>query len=196
MLTSGKTLYAGLMIIFLVTMATDKDIVKCVKALKKVGCPSGTSKKKCHTEMTAVCKAHLEYKKHGVNVLDFPDMTPDLNTKVAIFVPDSSNVDQRISKEAHKGRAAEVEKKMRDLFGGTTTVKATGSWASASCNRGVCIDNILIVESYMPKDIWAKHNREMKSYLLKKKKLWGQQSVTVEFEIMGENSLQEGMHFI
>lgn len=177
-------------------MSNNKDVARCVKSLKKVGCPSGVSKKKCHAEMTAVCQAHLEYKKHGVNVLDFPKMKADLNTKIAVYVPDTKGVSQRISKEDHKRRAAEVEQKMRDLFGGTTTIRGLGTWASASCPRNVCVDNILLVESFMPEAVWNKHHGEMKKYLNSMKKEWGQHSLTIEFEIKGKNSLQEGMHFI
>jgi len=177
-------------------MANARAVQRCVKALKKVGCPSGVSQKKCLAEMTAVCEAHLAYKKHGVNVLDFPDMKAEMNTKLAVYVPSTKNISQQVSPAEHKKRAAEVEKKLLSLFGGTTTVRAVGKWASASCSRGVCKDNIFLVESFMREEDWKDHNREMKRYLQGKKKEWGQESLTIEYEVKGKNSLQEGLHFI
>lgn len=177
-------------------MPNARAVQQCVKTLKKIGCPSGVSQKKCHAEMVAVCEAHLAYKKHGVNVIDFPKMKADANTKVAVYVPDTRDISQRISRAAHKKRAIDVEAKLRGLFGGTTTVRAVGTYSSKSCPKGVCVDNILLVESYVPEEMWKEHSGEMKTFLKKKKREWGQESLAFEFELLGRNSMQEGLHFI
>jgi len=126
---------------------------------------------------------------------DFPK-TKGLNIRSSVYVPDTVGISKRIKPSEHVKRAKEVEKEMRRFFGGTTSVKGLGTWEHVKCPRGVCRDNLLIVESYAPEVVWNKHDIDFQRFLNKKRKQWKQASLAFEWENLTKDSPYEGMHFI
>ena len=75
---------------------------------------------------------------------DFPK-EKGMPIRCRVYVPSTQGMIRKISAYEHKKRAEQVKKKMVSLFGGSTKIKAGGSWFSKNM---MVSENILLVESY------------------------------------------------
>ena len=126
-----------------------------------------------------------------VDKLDFPKKK-GYPIRCKVYIP-STQGNKRISKAEHMRRARIFKKKMISLFGGTTSIKASGSWYSGA---RVINEPVLLVESYTTRVNWNKNDKKIKAYINKKKKEWKQQAISMEWEDLSKNLSIEGMHFI
>ena len=126
-----------------------------------------------------------------IDKLDFPSKK-GLPIRCRIYIP-STQGSKKISKSEHMKRARILKKKMISLFGGTTSIKARGSWFSGS---KVISEPVLLVESYTSMSRWKKNDSKIKTYLNKKKREWKQEALSMEWEDLSRNLRVEGMHFI
>ena len=162
----------------------------CIRAVKKQACKHG----KCKVNPYSVCRAAL--KGHAnPHKLDFPG-EPGYNVQLSVYVPDTHNVSERVSDAEHLRRAKETEKKLRDTFGGSTSIKGLGTWKDTDCPGGVCKDHLLIVQSAMMEEDWLKKDGEIKKYLMNKRRDWGQNCLTFEWHHATMVHPFEGLHFI
>ena len=178
-----------------------KKLSSCIKQVEKKACPKSALRKNgtyryssCKVNPVAVCRSSVSGK-YNPHKLDFPG-EEGYDTKISVFVPDTTGVSTRISGKEHLRRAKETEEKVRDIFGGSTSVKGLGTWKSKLCPGDVCEDNLLIVEAGMTLSDWKKHDKEMKKYLKKKRLEWGQECITFNWEVVSQNHPYEGMHFL
>lgn len=116
---------------------------------------------------------------------DFPK-GKGMNIHTAITVPSTTNADKPISREEHNRRAREVETFLSEKFGGYTEIKGGGGWVSDE--KGLIKEPVLIVHSYTDKKTYNSHDLEVKAFIEKKKKQWGQESMAYEYE--------ESLHFV
>lgn len=66
-----------------------------------------------------------------------------LSEKISVYVPSTFDGDKRIDNSAY---VQQVMKELAELFGGSTSVKASGAWISEE--KGLIVENITIVYSY------------------------------------------------
>jgi len=116
-----------------------------------------------------------------------------LSVHIVVYVPDTTGISKKISKREHKKRAREVETELRKLFGGTTKVSSQGTWKH---KKRVIRDGVLQVESFTTQRKWNKNDMVLKRYLQRKKKEWGQESLSYEWYDDSRELPFEGMHFL
>lgn len=164
---------------------------RCVRVVRKQAC---TPKGGCKISPTSVCRAAV-LGRSNPHKLDFPS-EKGYNVKLSVYVPDTYDVSHRVGDKEHMMRAKETEKKLRDTFGGSTSVKGLGTWKDVDCPGGVCKDNLLIVQSAMMEEDWLKKDNQIKKYLMNKRKEWGQDCLTYEWSHATKVHPFEGLHFL
>lgn len=111
--------------------------------------------------------------------LDFPK-APDLTTRVAIYVPSTIDGVKPITTKEFAKRVSRTQRFLNKLFGGTTRVRAQGSYVM----RGgkLVKENVAVVESFTTPKSWLKEDKRVLGWVMNKKKKWGQESVSFEYE--------------
>lgn len=102
-----------------------------------------------------------------------------LPVQIAIIVP-STRGDHEISDSAFKKRVEKTRKKMDSLWGGDTTVRASGGWLSGQGQ--LVTEKTAKVESSTTHDEWNKKKDKLKRWIKKKRKNWKQTQIAYEFE--------------
>jgi hypothetical protein len=116
---------------------------------------------------------------------DFPK-GKGLNRHTAIYVPSTTSADKPITREEHMRRARQAEQFLSKQFGGYTTIETKGGWVSET--KGLIKEPVLVVHSYTTKEEYDKKDLKVKAFLEAKKKAWGQESMSFEY--------QDSLHFV
>jgi len=128
----------------------------------------------------------------GIKRLDFPIKKANNRFHATIFVPSTTKFDRPVSKKRFETRIDNTVDFMNKKFGGATRTPAQGSFKLE--NGKIVEEPVVKVETFATKKDYFKHDRELKSFLLKKKKKWGQESIGFGFE-SSENP-DESIHFV
>lgn len=100
----------------------------------------------------------------------------DLDSKVAISVPSTTNVNEKCDNEEMVNR---VLSRLSDLFGGATATDAIGGWNSAE--YGLITERVTIVYSFCKSNDFAKHIESVLEICETIKKEMKQEAVTLEY---------------
>lgn len=100
----------------------------------------------------------------------------DLDSKVAIYVPSTTNVNESCDNSAMVKR---VLAKLSDLFGGATATDAIGGWNSLEC--GLVTERVTIVYSFCKSEDFANHFDEVLGICEAIKEEMSQEAVTLEY---------------
>lgn len=107
-----------------------------------------------------------------------PEVKPTiLPVETAIYVP-STEYDEQIPHGEFEKRIDEVRKELSNLFGGYTSVSATGGWVD---NGAVIKEPIVKVISYTDPKNYKKNRNTLQEYLSNKRKSWKQSALSWEF---------------
>ena len=103
-----------------------------------------------------------------------------LPIETAVYVPSTKEKDKPISKKEYAKRVTQTRKKLSNMLGGYTSVKAVGGFTD---EKGKVIEEpITKVTAFATKDAYNKNRKEYASFLKKKKKDWKQESIGMEYE--------------
>lgn len=96
-----------------------------------------------------------------------------------MYVP-STTLDQPISESDFKSRIDETQEKLSELFGGFTTVDASGGYLSQQ--DGVISEPVIVVSSWATVRDYQSKMGDLERFLKQKKDDWGQEVIGFEFE--------------
>lgn len=99
----------------------------------------------------------------------------DLNSKVAIYVPSTMNVNETCDNTEY---VKNTIKQLSTWFGGATATPAIGGWVSASGE--VVVEDVTIVYSYCNSENLAEHAKDIIDLCESIKKDMKQEAVTLE----------------
>lgn len=119
--------------------------------------------------------------KHSVGKKPFKPMPKvfHLPLETAVYVP-STKFDKKVPDKEFRKRIAETRKKLSELFGGYTSIKAIGGFISDK--KGLIKEDVIVVISFAENKSFLKNRTKLKNWLIKKKKDWKQESIGFEFE--------------
>lgn len=103
-----------------------------------------------------------------------------LETYSAIYVPSTQDVNKKITPAQHQRRANEVRNFMNKQFGGTTSVRALGSYTDSKGR--VVNEPVIVVENFSDIKDYEHHDRKIHKFVQSRARSWGQESVSYEFE--------------
>ena len=99
----------------------------------------------------------------------------DLNSKVAIYVPSTKNVNEKIDNSIYEKR---VLVELSKIFGGATKTPAVGGWL---CNNvELVVEDVSIVYSFCTTEQLKTHFREVLQICQNLKKDLQQEAITLE----------------
>ena len=126
--------------------------------------------------------------------IEFPKKSKNVY-HATVYVPSTkqqNGKEVQIGKAEHLKRAEETRAFLDKTFGGTTKVKAEGSWID---DKGIVRrDSIFKAETFATRKDYAANDKKLEKWLKKKKKAWGQDSLSYGYE--SPNTPSETMHFI
>jgi len=102
-----------------------------------------------------------------------------LPVQIAIIVP-STRGDKTISDSAFKKRVEKTRKKLDSLFGGDTTVQASGGWISGEGD--LVTEDTAVVESSTTHEEFNQKKSSLKSWIKKKRNNWKQSQLAYKFD--------------
>ena len=105
--------------------------------------------------------------------------TTEAPYEIKVYVP-STTLDQPISDRDFKSRIEETQEKLSELFGGFTTVDASGGYLSQQ--DGVISEPIIVVSSWATVEDYQSRLDDLERFLKQKKDDWGQEVIGFEFE--------------
>lgn len=100
----------------------------------------------------------------------------DLDSKIAIYVPSTVNVNESCNNSAMVRR---VLSKLSELFGGATATPAIGGWMSSEA--GLVTEKITIVYSFCKAEQFGEHFDEVLGLCEAIKREMSQEAVTLEY---------------
>lgn len=100
----------------------------------------------------------------------------DLNAKVAIYVPSTTNVNEPCDNGAMVNN---VMTKFSEWFGGCTSTPAVGGWVSNS--GALVVENVTIVYAFCTPDTFGKHFEEVYGLAVEIRDEMKQEAVTLEY---------------
>lgn len=105
--------------------------------------------------------------------------TTEAPYEIKVYVP-STTLDQPISDSDFKSRIDETQEKLSELFGGFTTVDASGGYLSQQ--DGVISEPVIVVSSWATVGDYQSKMGDLERFLKQKKDDWGQEVIGFEFE--------------
>jgi hypothetical protein len=109
-----------------------------------------------------------------------PKGTFHLQIEQAIYVPSKDKNSKKFSQQKIKKMIRETKKKLSVLFGGYTSVGATGGFVS---QKGMLIqERVVKVTSFSTRGQFQKNRLKLKKWIIQKKKQWKQEAIGYEFE--------------
>ena len=105
--------------------------------------------------------------------------TTEAPYEIKVYVP-STTLDQPISDSDFKSRIDETQEKLSELFGGFTTVDASGGYLSQQ--DGVISEPVIVVSSWATVGDYQSKVGDLERFLKQKKDDWGQEVIGFEFE--------------
>jgi len=105
--------------------------------------------------------------------------TTEAPYEIKVYVP-STTLDQPISESDFKSRIDETQEKLSELFGGFTTVDASGGYLSQQ--DGVISEPVIVVSSWATVGDYQSKMGDLERFLKQKKDDWGQEVIGFEFE--------------
>lgn len=104
-----------------------------------------------------------------------------LRCMVRIIVPSTQNVTHPISNAAFMHRIAEVRRELSVMFGGYTSVQATGGWVESKSKK-LIRERAAIVTANSTVTDYRKNIGKLSGYVKRIKKKWGQATISVVVE--------------
>lgn len=104
-----------------------------------------------------------------------------LPLETIIYVPSTTRGTRKISATTMKNRIAETRFFLARLFGGYTSVRATGGYVMKK-NKKLVKEKVVKVTSYSTKSAFRKGRSKLIRQIGSWKRKWGQESIGVEFE--------------
>lgn len=114
------------------------------------------------------------------NKLDFPKGKGS-NIHIVILVPSTKGINKKITKKQFKTRVMSVVKFLRSKFGGSTRVRGVGDFHSQELGKPVQ-EQIAKVETFTTTKDYNRVDKQIRNFLLKKKKAWSQESIGYQYE--------------
>ena len=113
-----------------------------------------------------------------------PKDTFHLPIETATLVPETNKTQKPIKTEEFKKRTIETENKLTKLFGGFTRTRTIGGYKlDKGKNKGKTVrEKVNKVTCFAERTKFLKHRKEFETYLQKKGKEWGQESIGLEYE--------------
>lgn len=99
--------------------------------------------------------------------------------EIKVFVPSTKNKRQPVSQAEFRRRVDSILRKLTNLFGSTTRVSGEGTY---NYRKRPISESVVTVETFTDHETYRKNQSKLHSYLLEKKKAWGQDSIGLEFE--------------
>ena len=99
-----------------------------------------------------------------------------LERKLVVYVP-STHKNRPISGAQHKQRVNETVGYFTKRYGGTTRIRAVGTWKD---NSGVVRERVTKVEVFLDAPVWEKNKREIYGWGKRKQTEWGQTTLAFE----------------
>lgn len=109
----------------------------------------------------------------------FPDQLNAQQYTVEVYVPSTRNASVPISKAVFKRRVAETESFVDRLYGGSTELSGIGSWVEPKTGH-LIKERVTIVSSTADPVRFLKYDANLKKFLMRKKRQWGQKTIAVE----------------
>lgn len=100
--------------------------------------------------------------------------------RTAIIVPSTTNKDEKISRADFQKRINETRAFLSRKNGGYTSVRGVGGYVKQ--DGGLVKENVAVVESYTTKQDFVKNKKAVESFLKRKGREWGQESMGYEHE--------------
>jgi len=114
--------------------------------------------------------------------VDFPKKSKNAY-HATVYVPSTTKrngKEVQIGRAQHLKRAEETRAFLDKTFGGTTRVRAEGSWID---DKGIVRrDGIFKAETFATKKDYAANDKKLEKWLQKKRKAWNQDSLSYGFE--------------
>ena len=103
-----------------------------------------------------------------------------LNHSVSVFVPSTTRLNRKVSSKVFSSRIRNTKRSLNNLFGGSTTTRAVGSFTS---KKGKIVnERIGIVTAHTNKAGFNRGRRKLGTFLRTKKKAWKQESIGATIE--------------
>jgi len=115
----------------------------------------------------------------NIKPFKMPKGTTHLPVETAVYVPTTTSTSKSIKANERRKRITETRRILSNFFGGYTQVRATGGYVSG---EKVITETIYKVTSFGKKDKFNKNKNKLRTWLLQKKKEWGQESIGYEQE--------------
>ena len=113
--------------------------------------------------------------------MGFPTIERGLDTHLVIYVPTTKKVTEGISPKEIDRRVGEAVDFLNKTFGGSTRVYGVGSWVNSDTDSRVD-ENIIKVECFTTIEDYNKAQKDVRKFLISKKRAWGQATLSYEFE--------------
>lgn len=101
-----------------------------------------------------------------------------LSCSVKIYVPSTINTNQTLDKSTTQAKVDETLEFLGRLFGGSTSLKAYGSWVTATGE--LVKERVIIVMSYCDQSSLEEHIEDVISYAERLKADMSQEAVSIE----------------
>ncbi len=112
--------------------------------------------------------------------------------RLAIIVP-STQGDKEINQATFRKRVKRVERFLDKTFGGSTKVSGHGTWVEGG---KVIAEKVAVVECYTDRDVYRKHENDIKRFIQRIKRDWDQQTISYHYEDLVKHTSNEGLHFL
>ena len=97
-----------------------------------------------------------------------------------IYVPSTKNTTEPISQKEFKKRINDTIRFYRKYLGGSTKIIGVGNWRSGS--KESVTEKIAKIENFSSSVDYDKADLKIKKWLYNKKREWGQNAISYEFE--------------
>lgn len=103
-----------------------------------------------------------------------------LEIETAIVVPSTTATNRPVATSTMKKRVDEVRKKLSNMFGGYTSVRAVGGYTT---KKGRLIkERVNVVQAYATRESYLKNKTKFVNYAKSLKKKWGQEAIGIIIE--------------
>jgi hypothetical protein len=114
------------------------------------------------------------------STLDFPKGAGS-NIHVVIYVPSTMNITHKITNSKFQRRIQDTVKFLRQTLQGSTRIAGIGNYYSSELHKSVT-EKIAKIESFSDSETYNKYDVIIEKWLNKKKKEWGQESLSYEYQ--------------
>ena len=127
-------------------------------------------------------KKSKSFKSKKIDKLDFPNkeqIDNSLNVNFKLIIPSTKNESNKVSDKVFRNRIDQVIKFLANIFMGSTINNAIGTY---QYKNEVIKEDVAIISVFTNEGIYNKHDKILKKYIKKKKKIWGQDAMGFEYQ--------------